>query len=156
MVTNMSASWGTSIIISGRAISGCSATPSGWIVFMAGKVVIRIGGTTPFAMTITGLIGTAMFSPGMTHGQGKAGRKSPEGAHGVTRLAMGMMKRLAMGKPRAVDSAVPAGLMADAEARSQKCPPRLSGVHPMVNRIHMGVAFVYEDSHCQPSQRHPW
>jgi len=72
---SMSGSWATSITILVREMSGYIVTPSGWSGFMAGKAAMATGGTTPFAMTVIARTGTAIFSPGVTEGKGKAGRK---------------------------------------------------------------------------------
>ena len=66
MVTKTSASLAANITIWDPAMSGCSVTHSGWIVFMDGKEAMLIGGITPFAMTVTGRIAMDMSSQGVT------------------------------------------------------------------------------------------
>ena len=54
-------------------MSGCSATHSDWDDFTAGKAVIGIGATTPFATTVTEPIEVAMCNPGAIVGKEKIG-----------------------------------------------------------------------------------
>jgi hypothetical protein len=42
---------------------------------MAGKAAMETGGTTPFAMTVTAMTGTAIFSPDATDGEDKTSGK---------------------------------------------------------------------------------
>ena len=71
MATNMSDSWATSITIWDPAMFGCSVNRSDWNDFMDGKEAMVIGGTTPFAMTVTERIAMDMFSRGVMSGREK-------------------------------------------------------------------------------------
>jgi len=55
-------------------MSGFSVNHSGWIVSMDGKEAMRTGGTTPFAMTVTGRTATDTSSQGVTTSREMTGR----------------------------------------------------------------------------------
>jgi hypothetical protein len=53
---------------------------------MDGKEAMRIGGTTPFAMTVTDLTGMDMFSQGMTINRERTGRTNIDSARKANRI----------------------------------------------------------------------
>jgi hypothetical protein len=109
MVTNTSVSLVTSITIWDLAMSGCSVNHSGWSVSTDGKEAMLIGGTTPFATTVTELTGMDMFSQGMTISRERIGRKDIDTARTAEARAWAIVNKLAAvaKKPARVGSRPP-------------------------------------------------
>jgi hypothetical protein len=91
----MSVSWVTNITILGPAMSGCFVNRSGWSVSMDGKEAMLIGGTTPFAMTITERITMGMFSQGVTTRTERTGRTNIDAGRKANRINMEIKELLA-------------------------------------------------------------